>query len=225
MQDEGDAHWQEDVGSDDDDDDEDGGDEDGDADEAAAVDEALEILQGLDNACSDEPDAGPAQEASQVHAEAAASEGHEQADGAGGAPDILGNLRLGFAREPGLAEIRFSLGHGEGELRYNLTGEYIRAYCPCHEGCVRQRATRPHPSPNTAISAGQGRPVGALVAWIQEARNHATKEAHVAAKTADFDTREAARLSFYTLQGGIEFAEEYEREQRDGEGDEPRAIR
>ena len=81
-------------------------------------------------------------------------------------PDALARMGLGFVRTPGICELRFAVPR-VGELRYNISSCFYRAHCPNpnHEpDCARRR---------TAVRgtgrAGQGRPLGLLVHWLQQA--------------------------------------------------------
>ena len=73
---------------------------------------------------------------------------------------------LGYAagRAPPIREQAF--GTPYGEIRFNTAGEYLIAHCAVHEKCHRQRTTRASDG-ETPIMLGQGRPIGALVAWLQ----------------------------------------------------------
>ena len=140
-------------------------------------------------------------------------------------PRDPGHAGVPGARAQGVADVRFALGHGEGELRFNFAGDYMRAFCPVHGDCVRQRATREHAVAATPVAAGQGRPIGALYRWLLEARQHRTRAEHVAARTAGRALRAEARERFLLLEGAVDFSREYERPLRPGESEEPLAIR
>ena len=131
---------------------------------------------------------------------------------------------LEWARAPGIAELRFGLGR-LGELRYSVTSDFIRAHCARHDSCTRQRSSREHPTSMTNIGRGQGRPLGALYSWLLEAGRYASREEHMAASTASYDNRVAARQEFLELPGAVAFSEDHERAPRPGEGDEPARIR
>ena len=197
---------------------------------AQAVDEGLRLLeeverQGGAEVPTEAEAVGSADEPVLPPAEHRVPPPAADEDGAGEAGRLLNGLGLGWARAPGIAEIRFSLGRNAGEFRYSITSDYIRAYCPLHENCTRQRSTREHPSGTTKLSLGQGRPIGALYAWILDARNHDSQSSHVKAKAPNLLTRIAARDAFELLDGGEEFAREHERPCRPGEDTEPEQIR
>ena len=180
--------------------------------EEQVVEEAMALLQEIDVA-----DPEKEEDEAREHAVEVAPAELVEADAAEPG-DVLG-------AQPKVAEVRFALGDGAGELRYSITGQYMRAYCPIHEDCVRQRATREHPVCSTALAAGQGRPLGALTAWLSEARDYPNRVQHVAAKTASYAKRLESRTAFYLLQDGVNFSLQYERARRDGEDDEPEKIR
>ena len=71
---------------------------------------------------------------------------------------------------------------------------------------------------------GQGRPVGLLVSWLLRRNECATAAEHVKMKVSPRSDRVAAREMFCQMDGGAGFAAAYEREQRDGEVDEPHTI-
>lgn len=189
-----------------------------------AVDEALHLLRELDAQCSGEQAEEPTVE-DEVPREAV--ELAEAVSGEGGGDQSAGSEHdaLEWARAPGVADIRFPLERGAGEIRYSLTGDYMRAFCPIHKDCVRQRSCRAHASASTALTAGQGRPIGALVAWLQQARHHRQRKDHIAAQTASHAERMEARTAFYLLEGGMDFSNEYERPRREDEAEEPSSIR
>ena len=94
-------------------------------------------------------------------------------------------------RRPGVSELVLAVG-GDGFLRYNITGNYMRAQCPMHDDCFRRRVLY-------AGRLGQGRPIGSLVAWLKDAGSHSNKSSHVKAPLAPLAARIAARTYFATL--------------------------
>lgn len=103
---------------------------------------------------------------------------------------------------------------GIGEIRYNTKG-FMRAHCsnPAHGTCTRQR-------PTTKGRHGAGRPLGSLVAWLQESESCSAKEEHVKMVTSPWRNRIDGRAWFMTLRGAASFAS-YEREKYDYELEEP----
>ena len=205
---------------------------------AEAVAEALELLEHLQQQDFADPDPEIAAD-EPVPAEgqdnaAAAAEGNEEPEAGG----VLEQLGLAWARAPGIPDVRLSVGR-DGEVRYSLTGEYMRAFCPHHKDCVRQRMARERIKdprgdgnqareaavPNTEIARGQGRPLGALFAWLRAGSDYDTKAAHMKARTADHGTRVAARAALMELPGASDFSADYERPRRAGEEEEPPKIR
>ncbi len=110
---------------------------------------------------------------------------------------------------------------GVGEIRHNARLSFLRAHCPQHGlECRRQRQT------TAGRRRGQGRPLGALICWLQEAGNHPTQAEHVASVTAGFAQRQAARQFLKTVPGSERFFT-YERDATAsdlGDGEEPEVI-
>ena len=73
-------------------------------------------------------------------------------------------------------------------------------------------------------SAGQGRPIGSLIAWLMAANKHAGQHEHVKAKVATQAVRMEARIFFFQECAGARTMESYERPKRDGEESEPEDI-
>ncbi len=135
--------------------------------------------------------------------------------------DALEAAGLGFARRPGVCEIRYLLtGNLRGELRYNIMSQFYRAVCPVHsDQCMRRRS-----AVESGRSAGQGRPIGLLVHWLQTAKDFPTRDEHMRAAVGALEHRRDARVAFYRLHGSQEFAK-HERPRRTGEKeDEPQRI-
>lgn len=82
-----------------------------------------------------------------------------------------------------------------GEIRYNVRG-FLRAHCPAHgPTCTRQRQT------TQGKSYGSGRPIGMLVAWLEDASRCKSKAEHVAQPPQAFLRRQAARELFQSWPG------------------------
>ena len=107
----------------------------------------------------------------------------------------------------------------EGDLRYNEKG-YIRAVCKYHphDACRRQRQVI------AGRSEGSGRPIGALVHWLRRGCDCRSQVVHVGIGPGTYNERTTAREWFQTLAGSEEFLK-FEREQRPGEGKEPKVFR
>ena len=114
---------------------------------------------------------------------------------------------------------RYDMADGLGSIRYNYKTQTLVAFCPYHAGqCRRTRTTKPS---TTERNADQGRPVGALIAWLQQAGDYASAKKHSAECHPNFESRKAARAHFYALEGGEAWATKYERPTRPGEDSEP----
>ncbi|CAE7262689.1 unnamed protein product [Symbiodinium microadriaticum] len=125
-------------------------------------------------------------------------------------------------RAPPLSEHVFELEGGLGQIRYNVAQQQFIARCAVHgEDCRRRRTTAPSAA---SQRGGQGRPIGLLVSWLMRAHEEDTAKDHVKMKPSPLDDRVAAREAFYAMDGGRLFAESYEREQGEGEPEEPVKI-
>ena len=69
-----------------------------------------------------------------------------------------------------------------------------------------------------------GRPVGALILWLKNQKNHDTQVKHVGTTIGSYNDRKAAREWFKTLPGADAFLA-LERPREPGETEEPRDIR
>ena len=73
---------------------------------------------------------------------------------------------------------------------------FLRAHCPAHgPTCTRQRQT------TQGKSYGSGRPIGMLVAWLEDASRCKSKAEHVAQPPQAFLRRQAARELFQSWPG------------------------
>ena len=165
-----------------------------DDDPGDAADAVAEVLGHWDAGGLDDHEPAAAERASEAPDAAANAEAEADAAAAHGG-DLLARLDLHFVRAPGVPELRFELPPGHGELRYSITGDFLRAHCAEHEDCTRQRATRKADEDlagRSAIAYGQGRPIGALYAWLCSAKQYKTKK----------DRRSVALLNMFNLREG-----------------------
>ena len=133
--------------------------------------------------------------------------------------DLLDVFDIGFVRRGArVAEERFILAGGLGEIRYNVQSEFYRAHCPIHENCQRRRAANP-----SDRFLGQGRPLGLLTHWLQTASLYDSKQVHMAAGAGNFSERSAAREALLAMPHAVEFSR-HERRERPTEGAEPARI-
>ena len=139
---------------------------------------------------------------------------------------LLRELGIPFVRRPGVCEQRFTVP-GLGELRFNVTENYLRAHCndPRHGEFCHRRRTCNESAGNSEVLRGQGRPLGLLLAWLARKRDFATREEHMAAGTDSHAQRLQQRQMFCALQGAPDFIAGMERGTRAGEGPEPRTLR
>ena len=107
------------------------------------------------------------------------------------------------------------------EIHYNVHGGYLRAHCGVHEDCRRQRTTRE--STFAFHNRGQGRPLGLLVSWLQDAQNFPDRASHVKAKRSSWAKRKQARQDFKAVRHSQSFFD-LERDQRADEDSEPTDI-
>ena len=150
-----------------------------------------------------------------------AEEGEEEEDVDADDPVLdAETLACGGLRATAIPELVLDLGPGLGSVHYNVSGQYFRAHCPCHgDECRRQRTARE----SETGRAGQGRPIGLLVAWLQSAHAADSKEQHVRMKVAGLSARQEARRFFLGLPGSTDLTDR-EREKKPGEPDEPVTI-
>ena len=102
-----------------------------------------------------------------------------------------------------------------------------------HEGhgdCRMLRSLRPHPRRRAGTinaTAGQGRPVGLLVLWLQAQHDHGTQQGHMHRFQHSHARRLEARLWLYDTLSLEDFGrlQQIERQLDDGEGTEPEKIR
>lgn len=112
-----------------------------------------------------------------------------------------------------------------GEIRFSSRGSFFRAHCPIpshnvHGACTRQRQA----TASRRGSIGAGRPLGGLLAWLEDAERCDSKMEHIAQPPQTFTRRQRARNQFKTLPGSDHFLR-YERPQDANEGsDEPDEI-
>lgn len=112
-----------------------------------------------------------------------------------------------------------------GDLRYNPRTNCITAHCSSgqHGDCRKQRTCKAAASRNVLVN-GQGRPLGYLMAWLQEQNKHNTCYDHVHYAQPLERDRVAGRVLFMTLPGAEQFSL-FERNRVDDEADEPSVMR
>ena len=143
----------------------------------------------------------------------------------GGSGDKQAKRRValeGLVRAPGNAELVVDLGD-LGQIRYNQTFGFLRAHCPLHGAtCLRQRTLADSPMPSRA---GQGRPVGLLVHWLQKASDYGDAASHKKMAVGSFSSRSQARehVKAYDSHDALFQVEREQRESED-EGEEPTTI-
>lgn len=81
-----------------------------------------------------------------------------------------------------------------GFLRYYKATQVVVAHCAYHgeKACRLTRLMRGHKS---ALRAGQGRPVGLMLAWLADQHNHDANHDHVHMALPSFDSRAAERAA------------------------------
>lgn len=90
---------------------------------------------------------------------------------------------------------------GLGELRYYILTDTMTAVCSCHPGgeCRRSATTAPQ-------RRGSGRPIGHLIAWLQQGHEYDSRNRHVHECRPSLSDRQAARRFFQGLPGSDEFS-------------------
>ena len=150
-------------------------------------------------------------------------------------PDELPDAAAGAARAPAARDRHEDFDKTEvevpgfGRLRYYKHREQkqIIAVCGLHKDCRMMRSLTRNPNarlPNTALF-GQGRPLGLVIAWLKCQHEHETQQDHIHKFHVDLQARQDARVWF--LENVPEAAQwaDLEREQADGEEEEPTRIR
>ena len=115
-----------------------------------------------------------------------------------------------------------------GKLRFYRHEKHIVAVCtnPEHRDCRMTRTLEEAPrigKPGSK-SAGQGRPLGLMVAWLRKQFDYSTQQAHLKSCKPDLESRQEARRELREMPHGEQFLG-YERALRPGEPEEPEAIR
>ena len=114
-----------------------------------------------------------------------------------------------------------------GEVRYYPQSNTLVAFCrqEGHGDCRRGRTTLGSDVLNTPLQRGQGRPLGALLAWLSLKGEYASGHARVHQCKPTAQQRSDAREAFLLLRGARAFSEKAERPKRGGEDEEPARIR
>lgn len=111
---------------------------------------------------------------------------------------------------------------GRGQITYYAKQQNLVAYCRCpsHGDCRRSRTVK---ASTVGSRKAQGRPIGALAAWIEEGHEYATGEEH---KTLSFPAQDARRRAREACKAARGYAAltAHERPKRDGEGSEPEGL-
>ena len=113
-------------------------------------------------------------------------------------------------------EIKFELLE-LGRLVYYPKSQTFSAFCTKHEDCRRSRTAK-------SGNAGQGRPLGALVAWLMLSEKFNDHFEHVRLCVPSYKERKEAR-ELLKAKDGYESFSSYERPLRPGEEEEPDSIR
>eukprot|EP00438_Fugacium_kawagutii_P030563 Skav222978 [mRNA] locus=scaffold2762:26211:28049:+ [translate_table: standard] len=125
--------------------------------------------------------------------------------------------KLGGPRVEKVADDRFDVPNGS--IRYNFRASNLVAHCSVHDdNCRRTRTV--NPAANSRRS-GQGRPVGLLMSWLDQAHKFKSAKEHSSGCKPSHEERVAARRRFNRMKGGLEFSKKYERKQFEGEDEEP----
>ena len=110
-----------------------------------------------------------------------------------------------------------------GSIRYNHKAKNLVAHCSYHSGNCRRTRTTHSPSTRRQVS-GQGRPMGLLAAWLEQAANYPNAQEHSRECRPTHEDRLRARANIKRLRDGEAFSQQYERRQRDGEPEEPDSM-
>ena len=114
-----------------------------------------------------------------------------------------------------------------GVLRFYPQNSVVTAFCdhPGHGDCRRSRTVRQNEASRTAMQRGQGRPIGLLCSWLELQMDHSSQQDHVHNCNPTATQRVAAREKFLQMPGALDFSQQAERPQREGEDIEPAKIR
>ena len=109
---------------------------------------------------------------------------------------------------------RFPYVHGD--IRYNHRSQNLVSHCSFHSGnCRRTRTTKP------GRKASQGRPMGELAAWLDDAPKYKNAKDHSSQCHPTHAERVAARAKVESMPNGKDFSECWERKKEDDEDCEP----
>ena len=117
------------------------------------------------------------------------------------------------------ADVRIEVNE-HGSIRFNIKSENLVAHCIYHSGnCRKSRTSRPSARGNSA----QGRPLGLLTAWLEDAANYPDAKSHSSGSAPNLSARQLGRAKFKLLSGSDRFLA-YERTRREGEPEEPKSA-
>ena len=127
---------------------------------------------------------------------------------------VVGRSRTG-------TEVRFSTP--VGDLAFYPQNSTMSAFCtnPRHNDCRRNRTVKPS---ENIFRQGQGRPIGLLMAWLQQSNDYATKDEHVRWCNPGFRHRQSGRSQFMALNDAARFAAHERPRRPDEDNDEPHEI-
>ena len=115
-----------------------------------------------------------------------------------------------------------------GKIRYYRHERHLVAVCtnPEHQDCRMTRTLdeAPRLGKPGSKSAGQGRPLGLMVAWLRKQFDYSSQQGHLKTCKPDLESRQEARRELRDMPRGEQFLG-YERAVRPGEPEEPEAIR
>ena len=110
-----------------------------------------------------------------------------------------------------------------GSVRYNFKASNLVAHCTFHsDNCRRSRTTKAHV--NASRFPGQGRPMGNLIAWLDQADKFATAKEHSSQCKPTLQERREARQKLNSSPEAMSWAAKYERQPRANEEDEPPTL-
>ena len=117
-------------------------------------------------------------------------------------------------------EVKLSLG-ALGSIHYYPKSNTFTAFCAAHKNEHSSDCRKSRTSKASAQRPSQGRPLGFLVAWLQEANQHADKSEHVHVSHPSLQACRDGRRHLVGLGDDVQEFLAFERPKRSGEPDEP----
>ena len=114
---------------------------------------------------------------------------------------------------------------GFGDITFYSASATMVACCRQHHAKKACKKSKTVKGSQSFLRQGQGRPIGCLMAWLMEGKNHDDQHSHVhyGESTLTLAQRKVGRRQFFQLPGAERFMQ-YERALREHEEDEPEIV-